>query len=106
MSRYTITLRSGRQLTDLSLNGSMFVSQEEITKEELSPEELSQITIQEIPDSGATAETEKQDQVCDAVLHWPEGYLFNVRDMSEQEKALAEMDARIAFLEMMGGYDE
>ncbi len=106
MSRYTITLRSGRQLTDLSLNGSMFVSQEEITKEELSPEELSQITIQEISDSGTTAETEKQDQVCDAVLHWPEGYLFNVRDMSEQEKALAEIDARIAFLEMMGGYDE
>lgn len=106
MSRYTITLRSGRQLTDLSLNGSMFVSQEEITKDELSPEELSQITIQEIPDSGATVETEKEDQVCDGVAHWPEGYLFNVRDMSEQEKALAEMDARIAFLEMMGGYDE
>lgn len=106
MSRYTITLRSGRQLTDLSLNGSMFVSQEEITKDELSPEELSQITIQEIPDSGAAVETEKEDQVCDGVAHWAEGYLFNVRDMSEQEKALAEMDARIAFLEMMGGYDE
>ena len=33
-------------------------------------------------------------------------YLFNVRDMSGQEKVIAELDARIAFLEMMGGYDE
>ena len=106
MSRYTITLRSGRQLEGLTVNGSMFVSQEEITKEELSLDELSQITVTEYPDDGEAAETEKEDQVCDAVLHWSEGYLFNVRDMSEQEKALAELDARIAFLEMMGGYDE
>ena len=106
MSRYTITLRSGRQLTDLSLNGSMFVSQEEIAREDLSPEELSQITIQETPDDGEATETEKQDQVCDAVLRWAEGYLFNIRDMTEQEKVVAELDARIAFLEMMGGYDE
>lgn len=106
MSRYTITLRSGRQLEDLTLNGSMFVSQEEITKEDLSLDELSEITIMETPDSGTAIETSKTDQVCDGVVLWPEGYLFNVRDMSEQEKVLAEMDARIAFLEMMGGYDE
>lgn len=106
MSRYTITLRSGRQLEDLTLNGSMFVSQEEITKEDLSLDELSEITITETPDSGTAIETSKTDQVCDGVVLWPEGYLFNVRDMSEQEKVLAEMDARIAFLEMMGGYDE
>lgn len=106
MSRYTITLRSGRQLEDLTLNGSMFVSQEEIAKEDLSLDELSEITITETPDSGAAIETSKTDQVCDAVLHWEEGYLFNVRDMSGQEKVIAELDARIAFLEMMGGYDE
>ena len=106
MSRYTITLRSGRQLENLTLNGSMFVSQEEITKEELSPDELSEITVTETPDSGDAIVTEKADQVCDAVLHWAEGYLFNIRDMSEQEKTVAELDARIAFLEMMGGYDE
>lgn len=106
MSRYTITLRSGKQLKNLGINGSMFVSQEEITKEELSPDELSEITITETPDSGDAIVTEKTDQVCDAVLHWAEGYLFNIRDMSEQEKTVAELDARIAFLEMMGGYDE
>lgn len=106
MSRYTITLRSGRQLEDLTLNGTMYVSQEEITKEELSLDELSEITIVETTDGGQTVETVKNDQVCDAVLHWDEGYLFNVRDMSGQEKVVAELDARIAFLEMMGGYDE
>ena len=106
MSRYTITLRSGRQLEGLTINGSMFVSQEEIIKEELSLDELSQITVTEYPDDGEAAETEKEDQVCDAVLHWDEGYLFNIRDMTGQEKVVAELDARIAFLEMMGGYDE
>lgn len=88
MNRYTITLKSGRQLTDLTLNGSMFVSQEALAKEDLSPEELSEITVMETHDSGSHTETVLTDQVCDAVLHWPEGYLFNLRDEDPRDRAV------------------
>ena len=106
MNKFTITLRSGRQLQDLEKNGSMFVSQEEVTREDLNADELSEVTILEIPEEGEPTTTEKENLVCDTVVHWEEGWLFNMREMTAAEKIVAELDARIAFLEMMGGYDE
>ena len=106
MSTYTITLRSGRQLEELTRNGDMFVSQEALTKADLNGDELSEVTIEEIPEEGESIQVEKENLVCDTVLHWDEGYLFNLREMTEAEKFAAEMDARVSFLEMMGGYDE
>lgn len=106
MSTYTITTLSGNVLDDLTLNGSMFVSGSEVTIDDLNEDELALVTIVEHPEEGEDIETVKENQVCDAVLHWTEGYLFNIRDMTLEEKNRAELEARIAFLEMMGGYDE
>ena len=107
MSTYTITTLSGNVLDNLTLNGSMFVSESEVSLErDLNEDELSAVVIVEHPEDGEDITVEKENLVCDAVLHWSEGYLFNLRDMSDDEKMRAEMDARISFLEMMGGWDE
>lgn len=106
MSTFTITTQSGNVLDNLTLNGSMFVSADEITEEMLSEDELSEVTIVEHPEQGEDIVIVKENLVNDAILHWPEGYLFNLRDMTEDEKTRAELDARISFLEMMGGWDE
>ena len=107
MSTFTITTQSGNVLDNLTLNGSMFVSESEVSLEDdLNEDELSSVVIVEHPEEGEDIVTERENLVCDAVLHWPEGYLFNLRDMTDDEKMRAELDARISFLEMMGGWDE
>lgn len=106
MSTYTITTQSGNVLDNLTLNGSMFVSTNEITEEMLNEDELSEVLIIEHPEEGDDIATAKENLVNDGILHWTEGYLFNLRDMTDEEKTRAELDARISFLEMMGGWDE
>ena len=106
MTTYTIVTAAGLELTGLRLNGTMFVSDTEVQKEDLDADALSEVTVITIPENGDPVEETKENQVCDAVLHWDEGWLFNLRDMTQQEKDIAQLDARIAFLEMMGGYEE
>ena len=106
MSTFTITTQSGNVLDNLTLNGSMFVSGAEIMEDMLNEDELSEVLIIEHPENGDDIVTTKENLVNDAILHWPEGYLFNLRDMTIEEKTRAELDARISFLEMMGGWDE
>lgn len=103
MSRYTITLKSGRQLDDLGLNGSMFVSQEEITKDDMNAEELEEVTITEHHEDGSETETTIGNAVCDGVLHWDEGYLFNIREEDPRDRALRELreDTETALNELL-----
>ena len=82
---YTITLANGRQLTSLTMNGSMYVSQSEVTSDDLNADMLKTVTIAE--DGGDTITL--HDAVCDNILHWPEGWLFNLREPTELERSRA-----------------
>lgn len=85
MSTFTITLSNGRQLGDLTMNGSMYVSKTEITADILTADALKTVTI--TGNDGST--TTLHDAVCDSILHWPEGWLFNLREPSELERSNA-----------------
>ena len=85
MSTYTIRLADGAVLNGLTLNGGMFVSRTEITKAALNQEVLSEVEITEHFTDGTKEVRILENQVCDAVLHWEEGWLFNLRDMTESE---------------------
>ena len=112
MSRYTITLNDGKQLDGLTMNGTMFVSETEITADDLNTEALERVTITETGDGGST-ETVLQNAICDGILHWPEGCLFNLREASEEEKERKALQTRLdaaeaALIElagMIGGID-
>lgn len=94
MSKYTITLNDGSQLDDLTMNGSMFVSKTEITPEKLRPEALAAVTVTEI-DGSTTTETQLQNAVCDNILHWPEGWLFNLRQPTAEEMERKALETRL-----------
>lgn len=106
MSRYTITLNDGKQLDGLAMNGTMFVSETEITADDLNTEALERVTITETGDGGST-ETIMQNAICDGILRWPEGWLFNLREASEEEKERKALQARLdeaeaALIELAG----
>lgn len=97
MSRYTITLNDGKQLDGLTMNGTMFVSETEITADDLNTEALERVTITETGDGGS-AETIMQNAICDGILHWPEGWLFNLREASAQERQITTLEGEVAML--------
>lgn len=98
MSKYTITLNDGKQLDDLTMNGSMFVSQTEVTAEDFSAEALESVTIVETDDAGDTTETTMENAICDGIIHWPEGWLFNLRQLTTQEQQVKDMEGQIDML--------
>lgn len=77
------------------MNGSMYVSPVEISMDDLPPEELESVTIIETDDDGNVAETVLNDAICDGVLHWPEGWLFNLREPSQQERTIANLQSQL-----------
>lgn len=91
MSTYEIALTGGKVLSGLTMNGGMFVSQEEVTKSDLSEAALKQVTITEIPEEGAPINTLIVNAVNDSILDWPEGYLFNIREKTKEEQQAAEI---------------
>lgn len=92
MSTYTITLSSGVQLANLTMNGTMYVSHDEVTRDILTAEALKIVTISETSD-GKVIATTIHDAVCDNILHWPEGWLFNLREPSENDMLLRQIEA-------------
>ena len=94
MTKYTITMSNGIVLDDLTMNGSMYVSQNEVTEEMLNEDALSEIVIVETED-GVSSTTTYGNMLCDGILHWPEGWLFNLRAMSDQELEHRQMEARL-----------
>ena len=62
--------------------------------DDLPPEELESVTIIETDDEGNVAETVLNDAICDGVLHWPEGWLFNLRELSPLDKQLSNLQAQ------------
>ena len=112
MSEYVIELADGRLLEHLGMNGNMFVSQEEITKEDLDEEALETVTITEYPENGDSVETVIEHAICDTVLHWPEGYLFNIREEDPRSREIRELreDTETALNELLdfvvGGEEE
>lgn len=112
MSVYAIKLADGRRLENLTMNGNMFVSQEKIAIDDLDVESLEEVTITEYPEGGGEVDTTIENAVCDGVLHWPEGYLFNLREEDPRDKALRELreDTETALNELLdfvvGGDEE
>ena len=94
MNTFTITLSNGRQFSGITMNGSMFVSKTEITADDLSREALKTVTIAET-DGDKTTTSTLANAVCDAILHWPEGWLFNLRQMTQQEIERMELEMRL-----------
>ena len=92
MSTYTIELKGGKRIENVAMNGSMFVAPEEITMEDLNSTALEQVTITEIPDEGEPTTTILENTVCDGIKHWPEGYLFNIREKTTEEKQASEIE--------------
>ena len=94
---YTITLSNGKSFNNLSMNGDMYVSQTEITMQDFE----GGLNHVEITDGDEV--TTIDNAVCDTVLHWPEGYLFNIREMTQGEKLAAMMDdINMALVELAG----
>lgn len=63
--------------------------------DDLPSEELESVTIVETDDEGKVTETVLNDAICDAVLHWPEGWLFNLREPSQQERTIANLQSQL-----------
>lgn len=78
---YTIKLHDGNQIGGLSMNGSMYVSKTEITTDMLSEDALEIVTIEDAEGS----KTILHNAICDAILHWDEGWLFNLREPTVDE---------------------
>lgn len=94
---YTITLSNGKSFDNLSMNGDMYVSQTEVTTQDFNGG-LNRVEITD--GEGVTA---IENAVCDTVLHWPEGYMFNIREMTQAEKLAAMMDdINMALVELAG----
>ena len=94
MKAYSITFHDGSHIDSLTMNGDMFVSKTEIAVDSLNDESLKIVTIIE-SDGGKPTTTVLHDATCDGVLHWPEGWLFNIREKSGEEKAQAETASRL-----------
>ena len=94
MSKYTITMSNGVVLDNLTMNGSMYVCPVEIALETLNEEALGEVTIVETED-GVSTTTVYHNMVCDGVLHWPEGWLFNLREMDPDEVERKQMETRL-----------
>ena len=106
MNKYTITMSDGIVLDNLTMNGNMYVSQTEIALEDLNAETLASVTIVETDDGGSHENT-YMNMVCDGVLHWPEGWMFNLREMTQQEIERMELEMRLeeaeaALIELAG----
>lgn len=105
MSKFTITLNNGRQLDDLTLNGSMYVSPVELTMDDLGADALKTVTVVEIEDDSVISETVLENAICDGVLSMPEGWLFNLREPTDDERKLDEMMRQIDVLTSMTAKD-
>lgn len=84
MNKFKITLNDGKQLDGLTMNGTMFVSATEVTVDDLNTKALERVTITETGDGGST-ETVMQNAICDGILHWTDGWMFNLREQSTEE---------------------
>lgn len=92
-----IKLSNGKEFKNLTMNGDMYVSKKKVEMQDFS----GGLTHVEITDGDEV--TTIDNAVCDTVLHWPEGYLFNIREMTQGEKLAAMMDdINMALVELAG----
>lgn len=98
MNRFTIILNDGKRLENLTQNGTMFVSATEVTEADFNVEALKAVTIIETDDTGVSSTVEMKNAVCDGILHWPEGWLFNLREQTASEKMMDMTNVLFALL--------
>ena len=100
MTMYVINLADGKRLDGLTKNGNMFVSQSKVTMDDFSAAALKRVAITEAPETGEPVTTVVENAVCDTVLEWPEGYLFNIREKTLEEaqaELIVQLQERIEF---------
>ena len=39
-----------------------------------------------------------ENAICDGIIHWPEGWLFNLRQLTTQEQQVKDMEGQIDML--------
>ena len=93
MNKFTIILNDGKQLDDLTMNGTMFVSAAEISEADFNAEALKAVTIIETDDTGVSSTVELKNVVCDRIFHLPEGWMFNLREPSTEEILKGQVNA-------------
>lgn len=86
---YTITLADGRTLTGLDRNGDNFISVEQVD-ESIFADNLSSMTI-----SDGETETVMHDVELIVQQKYDDGYYLCFRELSTQEKALADLKKAI-----------
>lgn len=94
LKTYTIILHDNSRLENLTMNGDMYVSNTEITSDILNDNTLKTVTIIE-SENRKTTTTTINNAICDGIIHWPDGWLFNIRERSSEEKIQAEMATRL-----------
>lgn len=83
-TKYTITLRNGKVLENLTKNGDMYINPTKISEEELNTAALKNVQIAIVDGDIAYTDVIKNG-ICDTVLEWPNGYAFNIREKSYDE---------------------
>lgn len=64
----------------------------------MNAEALEHVTITETDEDGNTTETTLESAICDNILHWPEGWLFNLRQPTAQEQQISTLEGEVAML--------
>lgn len=91
---YTITLATGKKLTDLGLNGNNYISKKKIDESIFTEEAMSEVIV----DDGETKETHK-DWIFVQQQKWVDGTYYlcfapqdtNVSEILKVEEAIAEL---------------
>lgn len=92
MENFTIALSNGKQLKDLELNGSNFITREEVTPETFE-DGLSPVVI--------NGEEHEQMALVQIARHEDGRYWFILRDVTPEEIAQAKLRSDIEYIAMM-----
>ena len=95
MDTYTITLADGTEISNLVLNGDTFVSEEEVSSS-VFEDNCATVVI-----SDGETETTYENMTLANLSKHGDNYWITLRQLSDEEVVLAQMEANIEFLAMM-----
>lgn len=98
--KYRIKLADGTELKNLALNGNNYISTEKGIESALTPVNLTNVTI-----SDGTAEECFENMVLTNTWEQQDGTHFILREMTLEEKAAMDVDAKIEYIAMMADID-
>ena len=96
---YKITFADGTVISNLTINGSNYSSTTPVDGDILTAYNLSHILI---TDQNDNLIEEKFNQVLLSNQEWFGEYLLAFRDQTDEERRIAELDAKLEYIAMMG----